>query len=146
MQLELTQSVDPVDLAKARRAAATLRPLLNATSPGAAALVVASGGERVNLAPDLMLSVLRVVEAVASPHRGLAEQEVELTPQEAAQILRMSRPSVMRLIERGLLHARMVGSHHRLSRTEVVAYFQQQATTRRDALANLAHLTEEDGL
>jgi excisionase family DNA binding protein len=123
-----------------------LRPLLDAGSSDGAALVVASGSGRVNLAPELMLSILRVVEAVAGPPEGKTENDAELTPQEAAQILRMSRPSVMRLIERGLLHARMVGSHHRLSRREVLAYHTQQASSRRDALANLVQITEEDGL
>jgi excisionase family DNA binding protein len=137
MQLDLPQSVDAADLAKARRAAAILRPLLDAASSDTAALVVASGAERVNLAPNLMLCVLRVVEAVTGPHRGACGHEAEVTPQEAAQILHMSRPSVMRLIERGLLHARMVGSHHRLSRTEVLAYRTQQTSSRRAALANL---------
>jgi excisionase family DNA binding protein len=137
MQLELPRSVDAADLAKARRAAAILRPLLDAASSDAAALVVASGAERVNLAPNLMLSVLRVVEAVTGPHRAASGHEAEVTPQEAAQILHMSRPSVMRLIERGLLHARMVGSHHRLSHTEVLAYRTQQTSSRRAALANL---------
>jgi excisionase family DNA binding protein len=146
MQLELAQAVDVADLAKARRAAATLRPLLDARSSDGAALVVASGSERVDVAPELMLSILRVVEAVAGPPGGTTENDAELSPQDAAQILRMSRPSVMRLIDRGLLHARMVGSHHRLSHTEVLAYRTQQASSRRGALANLVQMTEEDGI
>jgi excisionase family DNA binding protein len=69
----------------------------------------------------------------------------EVTPNQAAEILKMSRPSVMRLIENGDLHPRMVHSRHKLSRTEVEAYAEWQTRERRRALANLTELGEEQG-
>jgi hypothetical protein len=38
--------------------------------------------------------------------------EDEITPNQAAEILKMSRPSVLRLIERGYLHPCMVHTRH----------------------------------
>ena len=76
--------------------------------------------------------------------RNTAEKD-EITPNQAAGILNMSRPSVMRLIEKGELHPRMVHSRHKLSRTEVLALAEQQTRERRKALANLTELSEEYG-
>jgi hypothetical protein len=95
-------------------------------------------------------ALLKVVEA-ASP-RGTAIQSNgsketfsgdEISPQEAAYILKMSRPSVMRLIEMGHLHPRKVLSRNKLSRAEVVAYQQNLSRQQRQALDDLAAMTEE---
>jgi excisionase family DNA binding protein len=67
----------------------------------------------------------------------------ELTPQEAAAELRMSRPTVIRLIDKGALPARMVGTHYRLPRAAVLAYRDRNAAVRRAGLRNLAALTED---
>ena len=73
------------------------------------------------------------------------EQLVKRTikQREAAKILRMSRPSLMRLVGKGHLTARKVGAHHRLSRAEVVAYKLAQSGVRRGSLAAIASITEE---
>lgn len=49
----------------------------------------------------------------------------------------------MRLIGKGLLHVRVVNTHHWLSRSEVFAYQAANNRRRRDALANLPRLSEE---
>jgi excisionase family DNA binding protein len=67
----------------------------------------------------------------------------EISPQEAAAILQMSRPSVMRLIAKGQLHPRKVLSHNKLSRAEVDNYQHEQSRQQRQALSNLVTLTEE---
>ena len=82
--------------------------------------------------------------------RGVAHQPVEaagdeISPQEAADILKMSRPSVMRLIAEGHLHPRKVLSRNRLSRAEVVAFQKRNARRQRQALENLSALSEEHG-
>jgi excisionase family DNA binding protein len=67
----------------------------------------------------------------------------EISPQEVAAILQMSRPSVMRLIAKGQLHPRKVLSHNKLSRAEVEAYQIEQSRRQREALSNLVTLTED---
>lgn len=67
----------------------------------------------------------------------------EISPQEAADILQMSRPSVMRLIEKGLLHPRKVLSRNKLLRAEVEALQAAQTRQQRQALSNLVTLTED---
>lgn len=67
----------------------------------------------------------------------------EISPREAAGILQVSRPAVMRLIKKGLLHPRTVSSRTRLSRSEVEALRGALARQQRRALRNLATLTED---
>jgi excisionase family DNA binding protein len=83
---------------------------------------------------------------MSASRRGVPKKTVdedEISPNQAAEILKMSRPSVMRLIEKGELHPRMVHSRHKLSRTEVMALAERQTRERRKVLANLADLSEE---
>lgn len=69
----------------------------------------------------------------------------EISPQEAADILKMSRPSVMRLIAKGHLHPRKVLSRNKLSRAEVLDYQRQNTRQQRQALSNLSALSEQYG-
>ena len=67
----------------------------------------------------------------------------EISPREAARILQMSRPSVIRLIEKGLLNSRKVSSRNKLSRSEVEALRAVLTREQRRALSNLMTLTED---
>ena len=125
----------------ARRAVDELRALVENAQRRSGIILIKTEGGSVELAADTLNSIVKVVQSVAAETIG--DVEAEISPQEAAGILRMSRPSVMRLIERGPLHARMVGSHHRLSRTEVLAYKRRQTRVRREALAKLGDLADE---
>jgi excisionase family DNA binding protein len=118
-------------LEKARRAADRLRP-------SAAKGSVAADPQDVRALIDL-------VDAVSERHAATTHATVnnEVTPNEAATILGMSRPSVMRLIAKGELHPRMVHSRHKLSRAQVEALARKQTQDRREALANLTALAEE---
>jgi excisionase family DNA binding protein len=66
-----------------------------------------------------------------------------ITPREAAKILQVSRPSVMRLIKMGFLCPRKVASRNKLSRADVLAYQAAHALEQRKALANLTALSDE---
>lgn len=74
-----------------------------------------------------------------------ATSDEEISPEEAAGLLGMSRPSVMRLIARGCLHPRKVLSRNRLSRAEVLAFARRNRAGQRQALTNLSALSEEYG-
>jgi hypothetical protein len=134
--------VSPTVVANARRAAEKLRKSM-AVKGRAAGRQIAFKTDRRTVLP-----LLKLVDAVSvqqtRPPRGAGDAD-EITPNHAAGILRMSRPSVMRLIEKGELHPRMVHSRHKLLRAEVVALAERQTRERRKALANLTELTEEYG-
>ena len=66
--------------------------------------------------------------------------DAELTTQQAADLLRLSRTYVVRLIDQGSLPAQMAGTHRRLLASDVLAYRERRAFK----LAALGELTEAD--
>lgn len=55
-----------------------------------------------------------------------ATTQEHLTPQQAADLLKMSRPHLMKLVRAGELEAEMVGTHHRIPMTEILAFIDRR--------------------
>ncbi|MFD2232830.1 helix-turn-helix domain-containing protein [Phaeospirillum tilakii] len=66
----------------------------------------------------------------------------EMSAQEAADLLKVSRPYLMNLLNQGILPFRKVGAHHRLPYEAVIAYKREQEPRRRAALDALAAETQ----
>ena len=76
----------------------------------------------------------------------LIPQKHEMTTQEAANFLNVSRPYVIKLIEEGALTCRKVGRHRRIEFKDLVAFQQQMRQGSEDALQRLTDLSQELGL
>ena len=74
-----------------------------------------------------------------------AENNADLSPSEAAERLRIARPSVMRLIARGELSSRKDGGHYVLSPRELRSFQTRLASIRREAMSDLTSITDELG-
>ena len=145
MTTQIEVAITARDIADAQRKARTLRTRMAGRRSTA----------KVEVEAGMLKSILKVIDAVSRPlpppgraiHRaGVAEPIAatdEISPQEAARILQMSRPSIMRLIEKGLLHPRKVLSRNKLLRAEVVHFQREQTSRQRQALSNLVALTED---
>jgi hypothetical protein len=139
MTARIDAAISAKDIADARRKARALRPRVAGRRADA----------KVNVDAGTLQSILKVIDAVSlpGPRRANARAATaagdEISPQQAADMLRMSRPSVMRLIEKGLLHPRKILSRNKLSRAEVEAYRLEHSRQQREALGNLVALTEE---
>ncbi len=72
--------------------------------------------------------------------------EQEITTQEAANLLCVSRPYLVGLIEKGELPARKVGNQRRLPLKDVLAYREATKAKRFAALDELSALDQEMGL
>jgi excisionase family DNA binding protein len=92
----------------------------------------------------LLMDVLR--ETAAGKAVSLVAVEADVTTQQAAAILNVSRPYVVGMIDRGLLPARMVGNQRRLPLREVLAYKAENRAKRREALDEMAALDQQLGL
>lgn len=73
-------------------------------------------------------------------------QNAELTTQEVADYLNVSRPYVVKLIEEEKLPARKVGTRRRVAFEHLLRYDEQQRAQSRAALDELARIDQELGL
>jgi len=101
------------------------------------------GKETVQLTPAAASAVGEML-AQAATGGGVAvlAEDAELSPEDAATILGMSRPLVRRRMDAGVLPFRRVGAHRRLRLADVLALQRREAPVRA-ALEELAADTED---
>jgi excisionase family DNA binding protein len=92
----------------------------------------------------LLMDVLK--ETAAGRAVSLVTVEAEITTQEAASILNVSRPYLIGMIDKGLLPARMVGNQRRLPLRDVLAYKTENRAKRHKTLDEMAAIDQELGL
>ncbi|MHC5724320.1 MAG: helix-turn-helix domain-containing protein [Nostoc sp.] len=97
--------------------------------------------------PDNVCFVLRqVVQAMASGKNvSIVTHNPELTTQQAADLLNVSRPYLIKLLEQGELPYFMVGTHRRVKFEDLIKYKQQRDTKRRQLLDELIAESQELG-
>ena len=93
---------------------------------------------------DAMSKTLATLLKVLSEGNAvtLVPIEQELTTQQAADLLNVSRPFLIKLIENGDLACRMVGRHRRLRAADVFAYKESVREQRQAALRNIAEASD----
>ena len=103
--------------------------------------------EMVPISRDHFRMLAYIVSELARGHGvSLVPMEAELTPNEAARQLKVSRPFLIGLLKKGEIPYRMVGAHHRIRFRDLWAYKEKTSKGRLEALEELAALDEEYGL
>ncbi|MDB5728137.1 MAG: helix-turn-helix protein [Noviherbaspirillum sp.] len=70
----------------------------------------------------------------------------ELTTQEAADLLNVSRPHIVKLIEQGALKGHKTGKHRRVLFTDLMAYKEKRLAESAGALDEMARQAQELGM
>ena len=115
----------------------------------ASRLNVRVGKEEIGLPLPRSLAVafFEVLTEVAQGHSvSVGVGEEELTTSEAAELLGVSRPHLVKLLEEGEIPFRKVGTHRRVRREDVLEYKQRQRKEAEEAMQNLADQAQELGL
>jgi excisionase family DNA binding protein len=125
---------------------AQLRELNHLLQLGSPALV-AAGGQRLDL-PDSVLRLLK--EIVRNMQLGraivLIPENRQLTTQRAADLLGVSRPHLIKLLDTAELPYHKVGSHRRIYLKDLAAYRKRRDAERKAALDQIAKEAFDSGL
>jgi excisionase family DNA binding protein len=106
-----------------------------------------AGDTKIRLDPFLVHILMAVFEQVRQGKPvSIIPHNAEMTTQQAATLLNVSRPFVSKLIKDGQLAYEMRGTHRRIRLEEVMRYREERSVVRKRALRKLASLSEEFGL
>ncbi|MGL5857278.1 MAG: helix-turn-helix domain-containing protein [Angustibacter sp.] len=111
-------------------------------------LASSESDDRVELPASVYQVLRQVVEAMQQGVAvTVAPRSQTLTTQEAADLLGVSRPTVIRLIDKGELTAERVGVHRRIQLRDLLAYREARRAAQYAALDAMAvDLDDEDDL
>jgi excisionase family DNA binding protein len=109
--------------------------------------LVGANGEEINI-PESVYQVLRQVVSAMASGQGISIvcQQQEMTTQQAADFLNVSRPYLIKLLEQGEIPYIKVGAHRRVRFEDLKKYKEQRDQKRSQILQQLIEISEEAGL
>jgi len=110
------------------------------------AKLVESNGKEFSI-PESAYPVLhQVIQIIASGETvSVIPQKREVTTQEAAELLNVPRPYLIKLLEEGKIPYTKVGLHQYIRYEDVMAYKKQRDTQRREGLRELTQFLQDEG-
>ncbi len=109
--------------------------------------LIASNGAEFVLPATVLALLKQVIGALAEGQVvSLVPLHKELTTQEAADLLNMSRPYLIKLLDQGALPYSKLSSHRRIRFADLMAYKSRRDVERENALDSMAQLNQELGL
>lgn len=111
------------------------------------ARLVGAEGRTIDL-PDEVAQVLALVVAAMADGQAvtIAPHNQTLTTQEAAALLGISRPTLVRLLDAGRIPYHQPGSHRRVLLRDVLAYADSRRSERASAVDELVDVAEDAGM
>ncbi|MGX1808124.1 excisionase family DNA-binding protein [Nocardia sp. NPDC055321] len=127
---------------------AALQRFLDSMPNTVAASIVRSPEGEVVALPAEVIEALRLVAQALSEGKAVtvAPLHTTLTTQEAAELLGMSRPTFVKLLDAGAIPFTRPGRHRRVRLTDVLAFREYRRAERAAGLSELTRLSEDLGL
>lgn len=139
------EALTPESINAAATAARTLARFSSA--PSVRLAVEGEKQSKISLPADIFAQIVDLLTKIANGKTvSIVPIDAELTTQQAAHFLNVSRPHVIKLIERGELAHRMVGTHRKLPARAVLVLRDRTAAAQAAAIQRLAKLDAELGI
>ncbi|WP_204080508.1 helix-turn-helix domain-containing protein [Mycobacterium riyadhense] len=145
----IEQEDTTIDADLANQALCALNQILDEPTQSSEAVdVTIEGHAKIVRLPRGLGEILRQILASAAAGRAVAvmPDHAELTTQQAADMLNVSRPHLIKLVEEGAIEYRKVGTHRRIQAASVREYLRRMELDTKKAADELTELTEELGL
>ena len=131
----------------AQQSGAQLRRYLQHRPKQAVRVRLESQKEPLSIPPVALEKLEEVLHALGEGSEVVVvARSAELTTQQAANLLGVSRPFLIEQIEQGHLQCRKVGAHRRIRVVDLLRYQRRQESRRRRTLDALASLDQRLGL
>ena len=135
------------DVDLARIASSKIIPFVRAQEPQTVHLTFADGQESIVLPAGSLAMFNSILEAMAAGHGVMVfPQHAELTTMEAADMLNVSRPYLIKLLEAGDIPYHKVGRHRRVRIEDIMRYKDEIDRRRELILDQMVSESEELGL
>ena len=107
----------------------------------------ANSSDELILPPVVAKLLLRILKELSQGNAvSVSPLQAELTTSQAAEILKMSRPHLTKLLDEDVIPNHKVGSHRRIRLHDVLAFKKESSSQRHSTLDKLSALDQELGL
>ena len=117
----------------------------NLSNVGKIALVI--NGQEIEVPSVIYFALTEVVKTLNNGDSvTLIPMDKELTTQQAADILNVSRPYFIKLLENGTIKFRKTGTHRKVLMQDLIEYRDKRAENRRSSIEEMTELSQGLGL
>lgn len=148
-----SQTLDrPIKLNDSRRRAARrvvrdIEPLRQEAATTAARFVLSGPSSQIDIPSEMVPLIVEMLEQLLEGNAvTIAPIHTELTTQQAADLLNVSRPHLVKLLEAKAIPSKKVGTHRRVRLDDLLRYRDKDDAERRRTADKLARQLDELGL
>lgn len=138
------------DAAIARASSEALAPYLQENGASEAHLrfgAKGGAGAEITLPSSAVRVLFSALQEIAKGHAvTVLPVDTELTTKQAAELMRVSRPSLIKMLDERKLPYRKIGAHRRVRYEDVLLYLETERARRKKVLEELVAETERLGL